>query len=63
MLLSPASARSWPLASACAGCAAERPRIDRDPGARSVGRRPGLRFGDRLDGSVVLFIGIRVLFQ
>ena len=28
----------------------------------SVGRRSGLRFSDRLDGSVVIFIGIRVLF-
>src|SRR5262249_58788579 len=33
-----------------------------EPGDYSVGRRPGLRFGHRLDGSVVIFIGIRVRF-
>ena len=49
------------LSSPRRGAGPSGPDSSGEPGV-SVGRRPGLRFGDRLDGSVVIFIGIGVLF-
>jgi hypothetical protein len=42
--------------------AAERRREGSGRRPDSVGRRPGLRFGDRFDGSVVIIIGIGAVF-